>query len=177
MPKILLLILFITLFTTAISCAPEKYLRTEEVKTDDITGTYTLILYGGRYLDDIETVAILDKEGDRYNFEIYAPEFDYKIKKGTDAKDALKEAEKFVSFHRAFHQSILSRISDKMGETIGYELRPLYYPINYGFSDVLDVDYIIKDSRVIVKIRLRPEVESLFNEDKPFIFQDIHGPR
>jgi hypothetical protein len=126
----------------------------------DITGTYTLILYGGNYSDDLETIAILDREGDPYNFEPYAPDFDYRIKKRVPAKKAMKEAEKFVSFHNSFLRSQISRIIDNNGKTIGYEVRPLYQPLTFGISDVLDVYYWVKEGgRVKVLIRLKQSVE------------------
>jgi len=164
----------VSLFLTIISCAPRIYLKTESAKVTEISGTYTLILYGGRYSNDIETIAILDKEDAKYTFEVYAPEFDYKIKHGVPAEEALEEAEKFVSFHHSFWQSRLSRIIDPAGNTIGYELSPLYYPLDFGYTDVLDVRYVIKDSKVIVTISLIPEVRrKLFDDDRPFLLRGI----
>jgi hypothetical protein len=150
----------ISVLTTGDSFACEKPLKTEEAKASDITGTYTLILYGGNYSDDLETIAILDREGDQYNFEPYTPDFDYRIKKGVPAEEALKEAEKFVSFHNSFWRSQISRIIDNKGNTIGYEVRPLYQPFTFGVSDVLDVYYWLREGgRVKVLIRLTQSVE------------------
>jgi hypothetical protein len=149
-------------FTAPVSFAFEKPLKTEKAKVDDVTGSFTLILYGGRFSDDIETIAILDREGDQYTFEPYAPEFDYRIKKGVQAKDAIREAEKFVSFHNSFWRSQLSKIIDNKGNPIGYELRPLYLPFSYGISDVMDVYYWRKEgNKVKVTIRLTPLIERL----------------
>ncbi|WP_333653778.1 hypothetical protein [Dissulfurispira sp.] len=149
------------------SCATGNYLKTEGAKDADIKGSFTLILYGSRHLNDIETIAILDIEGDSYSFEPYAPEFDYKIKKDIPAKEALEEAERFVSWHSSFYRTQLSRILDEKGNVIGYELRPLYRPLAFGVSDVLDVDYRIEDGRVVVRIRLKPQIERmLFDGDK-----------
>jgi hypothetical protein len=154
------------------SCAPGRQARTLESTPGEIQGTYTLLLYGGRYSDDLETLAILDREGDAYEFIIYAPEFDYLTKHDIPGKEALKEADEFVSFHHSFHRSILSRIVEAGGNTIGFEVRPLYYPIDVGFSDVIDVTYLIKDNKVTVKIRLRQEMERrLFEGDRPLIFK------
>lgn len=148
------------------SFAIERPLDTENVKSIDVTGTFTLIFYGGRYSNDFETVAFLDLEGDDYTFEPYAPEFDYRVKKGVPAKEAFKEAEQFVSQHPDFSRSLLSRILDKKGKTIGYELRPLYYPLRFGVSDILDIDYWIKDGKIKIIIRLIPSVErQLFSGD------------
>jgi hypothetical protein len=138
----------------------EKALRTEEASPDAIKGTFTLILYGGNYLDDLETIALLDAEGDQYALDPFAPDFDYRMKKGMPAPEAFKEAEKFVNFHPSFWRSQLSRIVDNEGKVIGYEVRPLYRPIAFGVSDVLDVNYWIKEKgRVKVTIRLIPSID------------------
>jgi hypothetical protein len=154
------------------SCATGNYLRTEESSSIEMKQTYRLILYGGRFSDDRETLAILDKEGDKYEFIVYAPDYDYRIKKKVPAKEALAIAENFVRFHHSFYRSLLSRILDHSGATIGYEVKPLYFPVDVGFSDVIDVHYSIEGKTVIVKIRLRPEAEDrLFERDTPFIFR------
>ena len=139
-----------------------RYLKTVEANDQEVTGTFTLILYEGRHINDLETIVILDKEGDQYEFEPYAPEYDYKVKKGVTAGDALSEAKKFVSFHNAFWRSQLSKIPDEKGTTIGYELRPLYRPFVYGRDDLLEVYYRVKDGKVIAFIRLIPEVFNTF---------------
>jgi hypothetical protein len=154
--------LVILVLTTRDSFALEKSLRTKEAKAADITEVFTLIFYGGKYYDDIETIAILDYEGDQYNFEPYAPEFDYKVKKGVPAQEAINEAGRFVSFHNSFWRSQLSKIIDNKGNTIGYEIRPLYLPFIFGVSDVLDVNYWLKEgNRIKVTIRLIPPVERI----------------
>ena len=138
----------------------ERALRTEEAKPDEIKGTFTLILYGGNYLDDLETIAILDSEGDRYVLDPFAPDFDYQMKKAVPADEAFREAERFVNFHPSFWRSQLSRIVDKEGKVIGYEVRPLYRPVAFGVSDVLDVNYWLKEKgRVKVTIRLLPSID------------------
>lgn len=164
--------IIISFFLSMNSCTHGIYLRTEPVTATEITGTYDLILYGGRYSDDIENVAILDKEGDKYTFDVYAPEFDYKVKKGVQAKVAIEEAEKFVSSHHAFWHLQLNSILDYEGNIIGYEMRPLYRPLDFVFPDVLDINYIIKASRVVVTITLKRELrKELFDEDRPFLFR------
>ncbi|MEW6418184.1 MAG: hypothetical protein AB1480_08690 [Nitrospirota bacterium] len=155
-------LLVILVLTTSGSLAFEKPLKTKEVNAADIAGVFTLILYGGNHYDDIETIAILDCEGDQFTFEPFAPEFDYRFKKGVSAKEAIEEARKFVSFHNSFWRSQFSRIVDKKGSTIGYEIRPLYLPFVYGVSDVLEVNYWLKEgNRVKVTIRLVTSVERI----------------
>lgn len=73
-----------------------------------------------------------------------------------------------MSFHNSFWRPQLSRIIDEKGNTIGYELRPLYYPFVYGRDDLLEVYYKVKDGKVIVEIRLIPEIfNMLFFGDLP----------
>jgi|WetSurSiteA1Bulk_404760.scaffolds.fasta_scaffold01669_5 hypothetical protein len=160
--RIIVSVMCIGIFSALMSpaFALEGPLRTELAEPSDLKGTFTLFLYGGRYADDIETIAIFDPEGERNTFNIFAPDFDYKIIKGLNAQEALARAEKFVSFHNTFWHQQLRRILDHQGHTVGYELRPLYLPFVYGSSDVLDVYYWLKkDNTIKVTIRLIPSVE------------------
>ena len=141
------------------ACVQGKSLRTESVNKADFQGTYTLILYGGNYSGDLETVAILDREGDRYTFEPFAPDFNYKVIKGQTSDHALPAAEQFVRRNPSYHSEQLRSVMDETGTVIGHELRPLYLPFVYGTSDVLDIDYRIRGEKVIVTIRLKPFLE------------------
>jgi len=134
------------------SCS-ERYLRTESTVPGEITGAYTLILYGGNYGNDIKTFAILAKEGTPYSFEIFKPAFDYKVMKHVPAKEALAKAEKFVSFHPDFWKIQISEILDRQGNAIGYELRPLYYPTAFGYADVIRTYYKMTGDKVVVYIK------------------------
>lgn len=154
--------LFILILT---SCSGGTYLKTEWATPAEMTGTYTVFLYGGGYIDDLTQVAVLVKEGGPYTVEIYAPDSFYKTKSGLSPKQALEESAKFVNFHSQFMQAGLSRIIDTDGSTIGYEVRPYYDPLALGTSDVIDVAYLIKDRKVQVNIRLKPEIERMFMSD------------
>ena len=151
------LILF-SLLTSIYSCAYERYLRTDRAGPEELAGAYTLLLHGARHMDDVANVAILDIQGDSYTFEIYAPEFNYTVKKGVPAKEAMEEAQAHVRYHRDFSRSRLSKIIDKAGNTIGYELRPLYHAFHLGQSDVLYIDHMVKDNNVITTIRVKDNV-------------------
>ncbi len=158
-----MLAVLILLALSASACAMKNGLRTEAVPGTGISGSYTLILHGCRYLDDPETIAFLDKDGDGINFEPYTPAFNYRVKKGLIAEDALGEAGKFVACHSSFHQTKLSGILDDKGAVTGYEVRPLYLPLTYGVEDILMTDYRIRDDRLIIKIRLIPSVENMLS--------------
>lgn len=136
-------------------------LKTVPLSAADIDGMFTLILYGGNYSNDLETVAILGRENDRYTFEPSAPEFNYTVRKGVPAKDAIAEAEAFISRHTSFHQSKISGIVDKSGTMIGYEFRPLYLPITFGAEDIIDMNYTMEANKVIVYVSLNPSIEKM----------------
>jgi hypothetical protein len=163
-------VLFFSL--TLSSCVPGLYLKTSSVQMGEKTGTYTLILYGARYSSDIENVAILAKEGTGYTFDVYAPEFDYTVRKNVPSREALETAQRFVGFHYAFRRSQLSAILDNKGALIGYEVRPLYSPLDFGYTDVLDIAYTLRDNTVTARIRLIPELDRPpFRDDSPFLFR------
>ena len=143
------------------SCMAGQQLRTSEALPPEIQGSYTLMLYGCSYPDDIENAAILAKEGTPYRFAIYAPSFEYKVKSGLSAEEALKEAQRFVQCGFFYQQSRLSAIQGPAGSAIGYELRPLYSPIRFGEDDVLDIRYALNGEHVVVYITLKPEIENI----------------
>jgi hypothetical protein len=139
-----------------------SYLRTESAERSEITGTYSVILYGANYSDDIATVALLIREGGEYTFDIFAPDYNYRTIKGVPAADAVKTAEKFVSWHPDFARLQTSRIMDIKGRVIGYEVRPLYRQTTFGMEDVMYVDYFLEDNKVVVHIHLDYAVERKF---------------
>ena len=136
-----------------------NHLRIEAAKPSEVTGIYTLYLYGCRYPDDLENVALLYREGGPYAIEIYAPDSRYKVKTGLPAEEALKQAEQFVKCNVHYQDTRFSKIPDPAGNIIGYEVRALYPPIRYGMYDVLDVQYVAGDNKVVVYIKLDPAVE------------------
>ncbi|HWR58768.1 MAG TPA: hypothetical protein VN328_07765 [Thermodesulfovibrionales bacterium] len=145
--------------TVNVPLAAGKDIRTEEARIADITGTFTLILYGGRFSRDVETVAFLDPEGDKYTLEPYAPDFDFRVIKGLSAKEASDKALHFVKAHFSFWTSQLSRILDDNGRAVGFELRPLYDPLTFGNPDVMDINYSLKGDKIRIYIKLKPDTE------------------
>ena len=145
------------------ACAPGKALRTDVATSSDVQGTYTLILYGGNYSDDLETAAFLDREGDRYTLEPYAPDFVFRTRKGLPFDRALKEASEFIRSHPDIRGEQFRSIKDLKGEIVGFELRPLYLPLTFGTDDVLDVNYWLKEDRVLIFVKLKPFLEKRKN--------------
>lgn len=168
------ILIFITLLSYGCGLSFSKERLTSEPLKDgkSIQGTFTLILHGANHSTDLETIAILDREGDGYEFEPFAPEFAYRIKKNLSANEALSEAEKFVGWHHSFRNAIISRLVDAKGSLLGYEVRPLYYPLDFGEIDVLDIDYFKSGIKIIVRIELKESVKKIiFSGDSRGVFE------
>jgi len=158
---IVCLAVFLLAALLVVSCTSGIRLKTQGAGYSEAAGTYRVILFGCNFNNDLETIAFLDKESDKYVFEPYAPDFKFKIKKGVPAKEALKEAGEFVNCNTSFLHFQTYGIIGPDGETLGYEVRPLYQPFAYGAQDVLLTDYRLKDDKVVIKIRLNPSVERM----------------
>ena len=144
-------------------CMAGKRLATPAAEPATITGSYTLLLYGCHYPEDIKNVVILLSEGGKYPFEIYDLDTSYKVKKDVPAQLALSEADAFLqcTSHRVKETGV-RRITDDAGGTIGYEVRPLYIPYEFGISDVLLTSYFLRHNGTVrAYIRLDPDVEKL----------------
>lgn len=144
-------------------------LTVEPISEKEIkSGTYTLILYGSRHSNDVETIAYLDPVDDDYEMEIYAPDFDYRKEASKGLEDALKIAKNFVSWHSSFMNFRLSKIVTKQGVTVGYEIKPLYKPFEFGRTDVFDNSYWLRGSKAFISVNLLPIVERfLYHSSTP----------
>jgi hypothetical protein len=143
------------------SCAPGMHLDTRRAMESDVQGTYRVIFFGCNFFNDLETIVLLQNEESRYPFEPYAPDFQYSVTKGIPARDALASAEKFVKCSASFRRAELSSILAPDGTVLGYEVRPLYFPLTYGIEDVLDTNYFIKGDKVVATIRLTPAIAKM----------------
>lgn len=167
-PNIFLTLIII--LSTLSACSLNKGLLTEEIRADKISGSFTLILYTNRFSGDFENVAFLDVEGDQYKIEIFAPDSYYEIICNLPADKAIRLAEKFIATHGSFRYAQISQIKDPSNNVIGYEFRPLYSATQFGFFDVLYIDYRLEGNKVEVKISLVPEVKRYFlNDDIPTV--------
>ena len=145
------------LFFSLGSCAGGKQLKTELAQDSEITGSYTLILYGTRNAYELKTIAFLDREGDGYELVPYAPEYDYEVMKNVPGTEALNKALDYVKWPRDYRSSQVRKILNDQGSVIGYEVRPLYDPLAYGISNVLVVQYWVKEGGIVkVTINLHP---------------------
>lgn len=154
----------ILVFSFLGACAGRQPLKTVSVAaTEEVQGMFRVILYGTASYDWLESVALLDREGDGYILEPYAPNFNYRILHSVNHEDAVNEAVHFISAHQDYHTHRMKKILGENGTIIGYEIKPIYYPFVYGFTEVLDVDYfLLENGMVKVTINVIPPVKELF---------------
>jgi hypothetical protein len=134
-------------------------LKTGSAMPSEVQGTFTLLLHGCRTSDALDNVAILKKEGDPYTIELYAPGFMYSVKSGLSGTTALKEAEQFVRCNINSERSQLRKIIGPAGNSIGYEVRPLYSASMFGRDDILNVRYAVKERKIVAYVNLDPTIE------------------
>jgi hypothetical protein len=149
-------------FAALQACTAGRQLATTSADPAEVSGTYTLLLYGCHYPEDIKNLAVLVREGGRYPVEIYDLATSYQARPGLSGPEALKQAESFVRCStRRVSQAQVRGILDDTGGTLGYEVRPLYFPLEFGQTDVLLVSYSLHGGVVRTYIKLDPEVERL----------------
>lgn len=155
-------VLLVTLTLT--SCMTGTRLNTRGAQDAEIAGTYDVIFYGCNYFNDPETIVFLDKAGDPYTFEPYAPDFNYRIKKGMTTTEAIAQARNSPHCSSSFRNAQMRSIVAPSGGILGYEIRPLYHAFAFGLDDVLSVHYRLRDDKVIITISLDPSVERMLRE-------------
>jgi hypothetical protein len=161
--KLVFLLSAATLFAL-VACARGTYLRSEPMSGPvEIAGSFTFILYATDLYDRLKRAAFLDVEGDGYTLAVKAPAFEYEVQEGIEAVEATEKALHVLSSHRDFLRMRVARVLDGEGNTIAYELRPLYKPTDYGLSDVLIIDHwLVDEGRVDVVIDVKPSIRALF---------------
>jgi hypothetical protein len=142
------------------SCMLGTQLNTTSADPKLITGTYTLLLYGCHYPEQIDNVAILVDKNSKYPLEIYDIDTSYSVENEVPAQQAIAKADEFVrcSSHRV-SQTQLTRIPDDSNGTVGYEVRPLYVPTEFGTPDVLIINYSLKDGKIRTYIKKTRQAE------------------
>jgi hypothetical protein len=152
--------LILVLAATLQGCMAGKQLRTSAADPSEVKGTYTLLLYGCHYPAQLQEVAILVDDAGRYPITIHDLDSSYRVKKGVPAEQALSEADRFVrcSTNRIWRTE-MRKILDDSGGTLGYEVTPLYDPVQFGIPNVIQTSYSLQNGVVKAYIRLFPDME------------------
>jgi hypothetical protein len=165
--KVIAAILITLVLFLVCSCAGGgSGLRTQEV-TDPagISGRYTLILFNDPAYIGLRTVGFLSAEGSGYTITPYVSSDMYTSTPGMSGQEALQAAVSFVQKNPSFTRAVVSGILDPSGRTIGYEVRPMFSPIDYGAEDVMSITYMLKgpgtvEAHVDVIERVQNELSS-----------------
>ena len=152
----------------AVACAiTGKGLTTRLAREGDVgDGPFTVILYSTSEYSFLQTAAFLDIEGDGYELQPFGASFKYTLIKGLAGSKAVERAREFIVSRVVYNKLELRAIMGPAGTVIGYELRPLLLPINYGQSDVLDIYYDLgQEGRITVYVRLKDSIKRMFQSD------------
>lgn len=149
------------------SCAGGTTLGARDMRAPvELSGTFDLILYGGTHSDDLETVAFFDIVGDGYELVPYDPDFEFETLKAVDAEEAMGMARKHVGWHREVIRTHMRRIKSETGSTIGYEMRPLYSPITFGETDILEIRYwLVEGGKVMISVDIKDRIKDKFRQN------------
>ena len=137
--------------------AKGTYLKTEQVRGDDITGSFTLFFYG---VGDPKQAVLFDSESDEYTFEIKDSVHTFSVARGITGEQAVKEARAFINSQRTSLRKVLHA-----GKVIGYEMRPVYQTLRYGAPDILDIDYRLEGKKVFVTINVKSSIRERYNQE------------
>jgi hypothetical protein len=100
--------------------------------------------------------AILDRQGDEFEFIPKVKDFEYEILQDVPMKEALYEAQVFFRERPFIMEPIFERIFDDDNVTIGYEIRPLYHKSIFGQRDALAITYrLMEDNEIQIRIALK----------------------
>jgi len=144
-------------------CAGGQPLTAVQVQgIGDTAGLYTLTLYREAQYGGLKTIAFLVPEGNGYSLVPYAPAYDYTTISNVGGQEGLRRAIAFISNNPTYTNYEIRRISDPMGKTVGYEVRPLYDATANGRSDVMWLEYGLNGGTVNVHIHLYQSIMEEF---------------
>jgi len=164
MRTIRLLPVFLLALSLAACAGGNRILKTAQQK-DPLpdTGPVRLILYEGNAPSDPRKLAIIEVD-DAWEITPWGRERLYRVFRAGNAREAADEAVAFLKQHRSAMGTETRTLFSPDGGVIGYELRPLYQPIELGQADVLSVVYradATEAGKIEVHIDLKESVREL----------------
>jgi len=158
--RLLLIAVAVAASLLGTACSIGTRITAVTAQPSDASGTYSLYLYGCRYADDVENMALLVDESAPYRIDLFVPDTGYRVKKGLSGRTAFAKAEAFVrcGIHDLW-MTAFRKVADPSGRTIAFEVKPLYVPNDVGTDEALISSYVLRDDTVTVYLRLDPAVE------------------
>lgn len=130
--------------------------KTDRVKPDDVqAGTYRVVGFERGTVNDPLRIAILQRSDVPYNLKFKTAGVSREVA-GLSETDAIRRAEAFVKSNPAVTETEVSRIYGDDGTLIGYEVSPVFMPMRYGSSDVVDSHYRISEDRTLAFVTVDP---------------------
>lgn len=144
------------------ACINGTRLSSQSIAALDTTrGTYTLIMYGGQNFRDLGSVSILDRTDDAYTIMPYGAAFKYRIIEDLSATEAVETGDRFINDLHTYKSTEIRAIHGPDNTIIGYEMRPLFMPLDTGyFGDVIETSYILQEgNQVTVYVGFKGGIE------------------
>lgn len=128
---------------------------------DTDRGAYDLILYGGQNYRDLSSVAILDRTDDAYTILPYGADFKYHIIENLSAAKAVERGGLLINDLHTYKSTQTRAIYGPNNTVIGYELRPMFAPLDTGhFGDIVDTTYVLQaDNLVTVYVGFKGDLQ------------------
>ncbi len=133
-----------------------------EVEETAIKGDFNLIIYGNAFTNDPETFIILDRTEEKTLILPYSSSHKYRI------YEKISEGEVMQIIKDIFNNPSISFIKYREIKdsdlSLGFEIKPVYYPWIFGISEPLETTYKKELDKIYIFIRLNPRVEKqLYN--------------
>lgn len=150
------------LLFAAVACATGTALRVVSTPLPPEDGRrYRLFLYGGLDSNDFETVAVLDREDDRFLIVSHSGALKVNLLEGLTITEARAEARRFLGRNNYFYAMDPRAITGPDGQVVGYEIRSRYSPSVGRKGDDLDTTYLFgPDNTVVFYVYYPPEVDN-----------------
>lgn len=132
---------------------------------------YRLLLYGGLDSNDFETVAVLDRQDDRFLIVSHTGTINVRVREGVTVTEALAEAKVFLGRNNYFAGMETRAIIGPEGREIGYEIRTSYSSAAGRLGDYLDTTYLPGPDETVILYVYYP-LQSTGGPDNPLILRD-----
>ena len=152
---------FALLFIGLAVSAEAKGVKTDRVKPYDVeSGTYKVIGFEKGTVNDPMMIAILQREDVPYSLK-FKTAGDSREVTGLTQDEAIRQAEAYVKSNPAVTKTELSKIYDADGTLIGYEMTPVFMPMRYGSSDVVDSHFRVSGDRTLAYVTVDPMLQQI----------------
>lgn len=136
--------------------------KTFEVSEDSIKGVFDVVVFSNAFINDPETLILLDRVDDGSTIRPYAPDFKFTVYQNLSESEALKIVRQLLNSQSSISGYRIIEIRH-FEKSLGFEIRPLYWPWIFGVSETLETLYRKRGNTVEVFIRLKSQVERQLN--------------